>query len=311
MKKIFFVLIFFLLPLRTSAAGLVPCGPGTSKSACELCDFFALFKNIIDFLLAPPIFENHSGGLIYYLAAVMIAIAGFMFLFAYLEPSKGSVWINKARQTLTAIVIGLVILFGAWVAINFFFQIIGVEAWTGLEGGWWKIDCPTGGSTAATRGTTSATGDRRDGQSPASPPAGTTGAATGAINGRLTSYYPGEGGREGGWQDMKGNQLYTMQQYLDGNAPYVSVAIPQQMYNDGTYQYGDIVRINGMTDKSGEPIKFAIVDTGPALNNYYANSSGADKVFDIAVQNNSYNVDRLSTITKTGENYFTSPPKIP
>jgi len=145
MKKIFFVILFgilIFLPLASQAAcpteGLVPCG--TEGCPCQLCHFFVLFKNVVDFLLTkiiPP------------LAVLMIAIGGFMYVFAYLSPSQslgggsgGPALLSQAKKLIISVIFGLLIIFAAWIIVNFFFQMIGVAEWTGLKEGWWQIDCP-------------------------------------------------------------------------------------------------------------------------------------------------------------------------
>jgi hypothetical protein len=143
MRKIYliiFSIILTSLPLLSLAEGLVPCG-GKGEHPCQLCDFFVLFKNIIDFLLlkiVPP------------LAVLMLAIGGFMYIFAYFSPGEalsgggkgGPALLSQAKKTLTAVVYGLIIIFAAWIIVNTFFQIIGVEEWTNLKT-WWQIkSCP-------------------------------------------------------------------------------------------------------------------------------------------------------------------------
>jgi len=132
-KKIFLILIlipFFIssVPIKAQGAGIVPCG-GEGEPACQLCHIFVMFDSIIKFVLfklVPP------------LAVFMIVIGGIMFIFAAGSPGT----LEKAKKVLTATVIGLVIIFGAWIIINTFFMIIGVSDWTGLKEGWFQIPCP-------------------------------------------------------------------------------------------------------------------------------------------------------------------------
>jgi len=139
MKKIILATILFLVPAISLAAGLVPCG-GQGEPICELCHFFVLFDNVIRFLLNNIVFP---------LAILMIAIGGFMYIFAYVGPSLvlpgggkgGPALLNQAKKLITAVIIGLVITFAAWIIVNTFFMIIGVASWTGLESGWFKIEC--------------------------------------------------------------------------------------------------------------------------------------------------------------------------
>jgi hypothetical protein len=145
---IIFSVILIFLPVISQAQGLVPCG-GTGQESCQFCHLFVLFKNVIDFLLIkiiPP------------LAVLMIAIGGFMYVFAYVSPAEalpgggkgGPALLSQAKRLLTSVVFGLIIIFGAWIIVNFFFQMIGVADWTGLQGGWWKIDCPINSTTNTT-----------------------------------------------------------------------------------------------------------------------------------------------------------------
>ena len=149
-KKIFLIifLIFFFLSLSAQQvqAGVVPCGlsqddpnqEGNQAVPCQFCHLFVLFKNIVDFFLfkiIPP------------LAALMIAIAGFMYIFAYFGGGEiggkgGPGLLSQANKLLMSVVWGLLIIFGAWIFVNTFFMLIGVADWTGLKAGWWQINCP-------------------------------------------------------------------------------------------------------------------------------------------------------------------------
>jgi len=145
MKKnfllIFFFLLFISLLTQEVNAGLVPCGlmeddpnlPGDQTRACTLCDLFALFVNVVNFIfvdVVPP------------LAALMVAIAGFFFGFSYLNPAGGGPeTINQAKKILTSVAVALLIVYGAWLLVNTFFIFIGVAEWTNLKGGWFQINC--------------------------------------------------------------------------------------------------------------------------------------------------------------------------
>ncbi len=84
-----------------------------------------------------------------------------------------------------------------------------------------------------------------------------------------TGYYPANTAMEGGFKDRHGKPLYTLQQYLRGDAPYVSVAMDQkiQKYRGGTMEYGQKLRIPELEQKYGKPIEFRVVDTGGAFTN--------------------------------------------
>jgi len=119
--------------------GLVPCGrmcDDTNTDICEcdpctLCHLFVLFKRIVDFLAKDVLFP---------LAVLMIIIGGVMFLTAAGDPGR----IGNAKKILTAVVIGLVIIFLAWLIVD---TIIGVLVRTDNPFGmvlrnWSDIPCP-------------------------------------------------------------------------------------------------------------------------------------------------------------------------
>lgn len=129
---IFLIFLFFILiPIsyNCQAAGLVPCG-GEGEAPCQLCHFFVLLDNIIDFFILPPT------GIVFIIAVLMMLVGGIMFYFGGFDPKT----LQKGKDLFTNVIIGLIIIYGAWLFINFFFQIIGVAHWTGLEN-WWQIDC--------------------------------------------------------------------------------------------------------------------------------------------------------------------------
>ena len=117
--------------------GLVPCG--TPGCPCSLCDFFVMLNRIVIFFLIPDANINQGVPLIIVLAVLMVAIGGFMMLFAYASEGGGPQMLNKARSLFKAVVIGLLIAYGAWLIIDLFLQILGVTVWVGPGNGWWKI----------------------------------------------------------------------------------------------------------------------------------------------------------------------------
>lgn len=134
MKRVFLlmllsVLIFSLPALGSADSGLVvQCGG--VNNPCDLCDLFGLVNNILAFLflkIVPPI------------AGLLIVIGGFLLFVSGGDQKR----LTQAKQILTAVVIGLIITYGAWVFINTFFNLIGVAEWNGfsLKESWWKIPC--------------------------------------------------------------------------------------------------------------------------------------------------------------------------
>lgn len=77
---------------------------------------------------------------------------------------------------------------------------------------------------------------------------------------RSTSYYPHNSRREGGFKDRMGRGLHTLQAYLAGKAPYVSVAMDSK-----AFRYGTKLRIVELEKFYGRKIEFRVVDTGGAF----------------------------------------------
>jgi 3D (Asp-Asp-Asp) domain-containing protein len=77
---------------------------------------------------------------------------------------------------------------------------------------------------------------------------------------RATSYYPENNRMEGGFVDRIGHRLYTVQDYVYGDAPYVSVAMDVR-----AFPYGTDIRIPEMERIYNMPILFRVVDTGDAF----------------------------------------------
>lgn len=149
MKKIFllFFLIFLFLLLTPLLAwtggtncpeeGLVPCG--TEGCPCEFCDFFVMIERWIKGLLVPT--PGNPIPIVLIIATLMIAIGGFMYVIAFIGMGEGGPeMISRAKRLFGAVAIGLLIVYGAWLIINFFLQIIGVTIWEG-GGNWWTIPC--------------------------------------------------------------------------------------------------------------------------------------------------------------------------
>ncbi|MCP6719538.1 MAG: pilin [Patescibacteria group bacterium] len=128
---IFLAVSFFsLLPneaLAVCEGGIVPC-----TTDCQFCHVFKLLDNILLFILTclAPI-----------IAGLMLVIGGFYFLAAGQNPES----VATAKKIITATIVGLVIIFIAWVSLNTFMSTIGVATPGELEGidleNWWNIEC--------------------------------------------------------------------------------------------------------------------------------------------------------------------------
>jgi peptidoglycan hydrolase-like protein with peptidoglycan-binding domain len=97
---------------------------------------------------------------------------------------------------------------------------------------------------------------------------------------RGTGYYPANTRMEGGFKDRLGRPLNTLQDYLAGRAPYVSVAMDRN-----AFPYGTKLRIPELEAKYGRPIEFRVVDTGGAFR-----GRGTSRI-DICVENRRASLD--------------------
>ncbi|MBI2041420.1 MAG: hypothetical protein HYT20_00175 [Candidatus Nealsonbacteria bacterium] len=141
MKKIFLVIFLFLfLGISQVQAALVTCGPGIVEPAnridatlgyvpCEFCDIFVMGSNLLEWIftwVVPTV------------ASLMFIIGGVLLLFAGAKADA----FNKAKGVITAAVVGLLIIFAAWVIVNTVFDKIGVvELGNGWK--WYNIQCKT------------------------------------------------------------------------------------------------------------------------------------------------------------------------
>lgn len=158
MKKLF--VIFFLAILVLSVipvhgeAQLVPCGGCAEFDSltgvclaqqpnCEFCHIFVLIQNILNIFLFPIVPS---------IATLMIVIGGFFLLTGGASPGellqgggKGDpAGLKRGKSILTATVIGLIVVYGAWLFINLIFATFGAVQWQGF-GEWWQIQCTLSG----------------------------------------------------------------------------------------------------------------------------------------------------------------------
>ena len=83
---------------------------------------------------------------------------------------------------------------------------------------------------------------------------------TSSFTSKATGYYPDSSSLEGGFVDRRGVKLHTLQQFLAGQAAYVSVAM-----DANAFPYGQHLRIKELEAKYGRAIDFRVVDTGGAF----------------------------------------------
>ena len=78
-----------------------------------------------------------------------------------------------------------------------------------------------------------------------------------------SAYFPAPSRMEGGFTDRRGVALNTLQDFLEGKAKYVSVAVDKHL----PLKYGAPLRIRGLEARFGKAIEFRVVDTGDAFDN--------------------------------------------
>ena len=133
LKFIFLIIILsslFLFPVFVEA-DLVPCG-GPGEPPCQLCHLFVMLDRIIDFVLIYIVFP---------VATLLLVIGGAMFMFSAENQNN----LAKGKLIMTSVMIGLVIIFSAWLLIGLFLSAIGLsQAGIGLisPDKWFIIDCP-------------------------------------------------------------------------------------------------------------------------------------------------------------------------
>lgn len=143
-----------LLPFVADAARLIPCGgfeldakgdyidkqplqtpvpQGLGKindsqmaklqPPCGLCHVFVLGGNIINFFLYPDRSGLNKGfAIVPIVATILIVVGGFLLMTAAGDPEK----LGKAKSVLTAVVIGLIIIYASWLFLETLFTAIGV-----------------------------------------------------------------------------------------------------------------------------------------------------------------------------------------
>ena len=125
--------------------GLVPCGrkcddPCTKTcecAPCTLCDLFVLAKRIVDFFVLYILIP---------LAVFTFIVGGFILLTSAGDPGR----IGTGKKIMTATVIGLIIIFTSWLAVD---TVIGLLTPAGSPfQGWKTINCGTLGGLSLIRG---------------------------------------------------------------------------------------------------------------------------------------------------------------
>jgi len=139
-------------PVDVCYEGLVPCGKkvivgGTYEHGectggydqiyipCQFCHFLIMLNAIVNFILLPP------DGLIWIIALLMIAYAGFLYVIGRINPDDPGP-VRLANRVLKNTFIGLALCLGAWLVVQTIFMFINVKDMYHLTPNHWnEIDC--------------------------------------------------------------------------------------------------------------------------------------------------------------------------
>jgi hypothetical protein len=118
-----------LVGVLTDSNGKYTGGGTPTDIPCQLCHIFVMLKGISDFILFT---------IIPVIAVLLLTIGGVMFLISRGNPNQ----LSQAKAILTATIVGLVIIFAAWLIVNTLFMSIGLADWTGnLKDRWFEVQC--------------------------------------------------------------------------------------------------------------------------------------------------------------------------
>jgi hypothetical protein len=109
--------LILVVPWLVSARGLVPCGgSGPGENPCTVCDIFVLIQNIINFIwytLTIPL-----AILFFIYGGILLIVPGFW-------GEQSAATYQRGKKILTNTLIGIVIIFVSWLAIDTFIKLLG------------------------------------------------------------------------------------------------------------------------------------------------------------------------------------------
>ena len=123
---------------KVQYGGLVPCGKPVLLNdhccimPCTFCHFFVMFNGIVNFVIVY---------IVPVVAVLMLVVGGVMFYFAGGSPKL----LTQGKNLIIYAIVGLVIVYAAYLIVGLALQIIGVAKWTGLnkwfEEGSFTVNC--------------------------------------------------------------------------------------------------------------------------------------------------------------------------
>lgn len=114
----------------TLDTGIIPeCGEIKGEEvgrACNWCDFFQLFINIICFLIF---------GIAPFLAVLFISWAGFILIVYHFWPGETTEEaLRKAKEIIKTVIFALIFMYAAYFLVDLFFKIFtNIQDWTKLK----------------------------------------------------------------------------------------------------------------------------------------------------------------------------------
>jgi len=129
------ILMFGLSGVAYAAEGFVPCG-GPGEDPCTACDLLSLISNLANFVASrfAPI-----------VGALLFVYGGIMMIVSVGDPGKFA----KAKGIFWNTIIGLAIIYGAWLITNSLMQTLAGSS--NFSDKWYEIECsataPGGGDT--------------------------------------------------------------------------------------------------------------------------------------------------------------------
>lgn len=118
----------FLVYSTAVARGLVPCG-GTGEEQCTICHFVIGISDIMNYIYR----------IVFVIGIAIFAIAGVM----YTVSAGDSGMTEMAKKAMKNAVIGIVVIFGAWLIVNTTLRLLGTKTNLGIEGAgkWNEFQC--------------------------------------------------------------------------------------------------------------------------------------------------------------------------
>ncbi len=117
------------------ADGLVPCNGDTQETTCTICELIVGIKGIIDWFLK----------IVFATCILMLVVGGIM----YIVSAGNQNMVSHAKSAITYALIGIIIIFTAFLLITFIMRVISVKddggtggVITGLtQAGTWTFEC--------------------------------------------------------------------------------------------------------------------------------------------------------------------------